>query len=280
MIIPENVRIVLKKATIDLLEDGRGWQTETVAGVGAVFNKDCKDWNLSILLFKPGIPPQLREYMERLPIPAVTTVTGRFKFLAGSGDLIESQCVGGHGTLTALVCDGNGAQFLLSCNHVLGGITCEIENGYNQLVATTTSLIPFDTQPIPADAGIAALTAPVLVPAGFQQFPQLNSNQPVDLNHGDNVCHTGAASVGTGTIEEVHVTLRINMNGVFRTFGDVALVDADFAVRGDSGSLVVNTDVQQPTGIVFAIGKFEGRPTKVAICSIGAALDQLGVTIL
>jgi hypothetical protein len=275
MRIPDNVRIVLKKATIDLLEGGRGWQAETVAGVGVVVNKD---WNISILLFKPVIPPQLREYMERLPIPAVTTVTGRFKFLAGSGDMIESQCVGGSGTLTALVCDAYGAQFLLSCNHVLGGIDCEIEDGYGQVVANTTSLIPFDSQPIAADAGIAALAAPV--PAGFQQFPQLNSNQPVDLNPGDNVCHTGAVSVGTSTIAEVDVTLRININGVFRTFGGVALVDPDFAERGDSGSLVVNTDLQQPTGIVFAIGKFGGRPTKVAICSIGAALDQLGVTIL
>jgi hypothetical protein len=276
MRIPENVRIVLKKATIDLLEGDRGGQAATVAGVGVVFNKH--EWNISILLFKPGIPPPLQEYMERLPIPAVTTVTGPFKFLAGSGELIESQCVGGFGTLTALVCDAYDAQFLLSCNHVLGGISCEIEDGYSQVVATTTNLIPFDSQPIPADAGIAALAAPV--PAGFQQFPQLNSYQPVDLNHGDNVCHTGAASVGTSTIDEVDVTLRININGVFRTFVGVALVDPDFAERGDSGSLVVNTDLQQPTGIVFARGKFEGKPTKVAICSIGAALNELGVTIL
>jgi hypothetical protein len=275
MTIPDPVLNVVRQATADLVDANVDSASSTITGVGSIL--EGPDWKVSILMSRRGVPPQLQDYIKNLPIPAVTTVTGPFSFLIGSGDKIESQCVGGFGTLTAIVKDNSNAQFLLSCNHVLGGLDCQIDRE-RETIAQTTKLISFDNEPIVADAGIARLG--MAVSTGLRQFPQLSSKQPVDLEAGAHVRHDGAVSNGASTIQEVNVTLRININGVFRRFRNVALVDPNFARKGDSGSLVINTDTQRPTGIVFARGQFERRPTKVAICSVGVALAALGVIIV
>src|SRR5262249_3498123 len=152
MALPDHVLDVVRQATADLVDASEDWASAAIAGVGGIL--DGSDWKVSILLFRSDVPPQLQNYIRRLPIPAVTTATGPFSFLLGSGDQIESECVGGFGTLTAIVKDNTNKQFLLSCNHVLGGRECHIDHA-RESIAQTTKVIPFDNEPIVADAGIA-----------------------------------------------------------------------------------------------------------------------------
>jgi hypothetical protein len=268
--IPSTVLGSVRSVTTNLLDAREEWN-QSVVGVGCTARDD--KWCLTVYLAKDGIPPKLQMYLAGLPIPVVTVVTGRFRLLTGVGQ-ISTEC-GGSGTITAVV-KKHGGQFLLTCNHVLGSTGCDVFDADDQRIAVATDIISFDDEPIPADAGIARLLTPLDL-----QLPEMSSKDPIEPRNGDSVVHFGAVTRrGTGIILDVEVSLAIDVeDAVTRRFSNVALVGPGFAQDGDSGSLVINTQQRRPTAIVFAKGEFEQLPTRVAICSLQAALAKLHVSI-
>jgi len=209
--------------------------------------------------------------------PPVANETGPFSFLLGSGS--EIRAGGGRGTLTAFV-ENNLGRFLMSCRHVLGANGTQVFDGAGNHIADTANSISFDREPIPADAGIAKLVSDLAINTGLPQFPGVTNKNPVELEMGAHVSHSGAVTRNANSvITDVRVTLKVNV-GVERWFSNVALAEAGFAQKGDSGSLVVDTDQQRPTGIVFGEAELQNSQRKVAICSLGTALTKLAVSIV
>jgi hypothetical protein len=274
-----------------LIHGREPWKTRNIVGVGT--RNDSGGKKISILLQKEA-PQELTDYIKNagLSTQIVTRITGPFQFTSGPGAAILSEGVSGFGTVTAVVKDQHNKRFLLSCYHVLGPVSSTIYDWNTQMpIATTNQVVPWQDQPIPADAALARPISGAELKASFPSSLNLTSTEPFDLHSGDNLAHFGAATTlaapegAASHVDEIDHTLIINIRGVPRIFENIALVDdTNFAVPGDSGSLVVNTDKKQPTGIVFAKGVFvdgsgNKKPTAVAVCSLSAALTALGVTL-
>jgi hypothetical protein len=279
MQIPVPVLNELKKTTGDLVLSHGAWQMQHISGVGCF--KEGSTWKLRIMLMTLHAPPELQQYLNQHPMmtPVVMNETGPFSFLSGSGDGIRAG--GNRGTVTAVVQNGGG-RFLLSCHHVLDANGTEVQDAAHTPIGKTVDGITFNREPVPADAGIASLDQGVNVTTGLPHFPEVRNTQPVDLESGAHVRHWGEVTHGANSvISTVGVTLKIKMPVAgFVRFSGVALVDANFAQKGDSGSLVIDTDQQRPAGIVFGKAELPGYATRVAICSLGTALARFGVSIV
>jgi hypothetical protein len=275
MVIPAPVLDDLQKTIDDLVFSDGAWQTEFISGVGCFLSGAT--WNIRILLLKNQVPPDLQQYMNKMTTPPVTNETGPFSFLTGSGSGIRAGV--GRGTLTAFV-ENNLGRFLMSCRHVLGAKATQVFDGTGNHIADTADWISFDREPIPADAGIAKLVSGLAITTGLPQFPGVTNKNPVELEMGAHVSHCGAVTRNANSvITDVRVTLKVDV-GVERWFSNVALAEAGFAQKGDSGSLVIDTDQQRPAGVVFGEAELQNSQRKVAICSLGTALTKLAVSIV
>lgn len=202
------------------------------------------------------------------------------------------------GTFGAVVSKGD-KQFILSNNHVLA------ENGLIALgapifqpglldggdaatdqVATLTKFIPIkEIGTNKVDCAIAELLAEIAVnPRHMPSVGKLASTAPIAATTDMLVMKTGRTTGHTkGKIFDVHADTNVpyedkNGNEFVATFGDQILIVGtpdSFSTNGDSGSLIVDRDSKQATGLLFA-----GSSTHTIANHIQDVLDALGVALV
>jgi len=272
-----------------------------IVGTGVGLNEDGKP---SVRLFL------VTEYFEGLPdeldgVPVSTAVTGQFwarsvdrtararpapiGFSVGHPDITA-------GTLGARVTDGT-SVFILSNNHVLANSN-DAEDGDpalqpgshdggsepDDVIGTLYDYyeIDFDGGDNTMDAAIAIVDgADVSGSTPDEEGYGAPSTNPVDPTIGLDVQKYGRTTGHTfGTVEDVNVTVTVCFAGFpfctkSATFVEqFSVTPGDFSDGGDSGSLIVTQDGNDPVGLLFA-----GSDTRTLANQIKLVLDTFGIAI-
>ena len=246
-------------------------------GVGLVDGEP----GIKVFLLKPGVagvPSRLDD------VPVAVEVTGMFVAgaLTASVRPAPNGSSIGHpditaGTLGAVVQDAGGVCYILSNNHVLANVNKAaigdntlqpgpFDGGQNpaDAIATLAAFeeILFDGSPNTIDAAIAEVMTPVsfFVSATSPDFTP-TSTPNTNVQPGDYVKKTGRTTgLTTGKVDAISATTSIcyECSGPFcfrckkaATFVG-QIVTTDMSEGGDSGSLIVDTDDNDPVGLLFA----------------------------
>jgi hypothetical protein len=235
---------------------------------------------------------RLPSSINGVPTDVIEAGTPRLTARPGSLIVVPEDTMDNSGTLGAVVQDEEGKRYLLSNNHVLANINQNpighpvLGEDMQTEIATLSVFVPLDINgPNEVDAALARLDDPSMVrtrlrpPAG-----PLADDTPVAAILGHDVCKRGAGSgFTTGVIHSALSSNRIeDEQGDSLLFIDaIAIEDSDefFSVGGDSGSLIVDREMQQPVGLL--IGRtFSDTDTSFSIaCPIGRTLQLLSQEI-
>ena len=244
----------------------------------------------------------LPDHLDNVPVSRV--VTGIFRPRSDPRARARPAPIGfsvGHpditaGTLGARVTKGN-QVFILSNNHVLannnnasiGDAALQpgaFDGGSNPADAIGTLAdyyeIRFDGSGNTMDAAIALVDgADVSGATPSDAGYGAPSTTLVDPMVGMGVQKYGRTTGHTfGTVEEINVTVNVCFAGFIRctqlaTFvGQFTIVDGSFSEGGDSGSLIVTQEGNNPVGLLFA-----GSSTRTIANPIKVVLDHFGVAI-
>jgi len=185
---------------------------------------------------------------------------------------------GQRGTLGAVVADDTGENYILGCNHILtvnGRVRTDPKAhvvsadfvGSENSLAHPTKFVPLKRdEGNSADCAIAAVKRGAPVDSAFPNGTlQLNPKGVIGPAPGMNVEKVGAVTGHTkGTVVDVDADLYIDYSfGTYR-FDHQVMIDGGyddlnnaFANAGDSGSIAVGSETQQPTALIFAAsGRF------------------------
>lgn len=180
------------------------------------------------------------------------------------------------GTLGAVVTDGTD-RYVLSCNHVLrvnGRVPDAAHIVSAEFVGTEDKIAePGVFVPLSYDGGNPVDCAVALLPKGPSEllpkgtrevqaaFPgglTLSSNGPITPVPNMKVTKVGATTHRTdGIVVDVHADLYVDYSFGTFLFEQQIMIEGgtdgyDFASGGDSGSIVVDTETNQPTAMIFA----------------------------
>ena len=239
----------------------------------------------------------LVDVVERA-MPRFGVDNGQYRPLEG-GCQISAVANGGSGTLGAVMYDRTDAEVvLLTCNHVLtvaGQRTFIPANtGVSQPpgmpVGNTKRIVPWFMPPLGdfgatfearVDAGIVAIDPTIdarfrVISLGKHPFVPLPPYEGLEVNKRGFV-----TEVTTGTIKEIDLTVvitdfngqRIRIGGVGSGFSVQSPKDQLFFQRGDSGSLVVDTDGGAARGLMFAGDFLQGGISYG--CQLSAIMEAL-----
>jgi len=197
------------------------------------------------------------------------------------------------GTL-GIVFEEGSERYILSCAHVFAGkppdyvpIGTEIvqpssEHGGVDVVGHLYKYIDLDTSGFTADAALAKCT----VDASINEILDYDdeSTYTVDIKKlyfpkvGDQVKKSGYNSgVTEGVVEDTHACIVVDTGGPwgYEIFEDQILVNSDFAIPGDSGSVVTQTtSPYRWAGLVWA-GSISHW---LAVCKASHIIKELGIT--
>jgi hypothetical protein len=234
-----------------------------------------------------------RQPWEPWTKPAATTGTKPFPPpMPGSRIRVETHAPnvnsGAIGTLGAVVQDGAGEQYILSCNHILaanGRVTRDPAAkvvaaafvgketplagpvvyfvGDDKKIASPVVYVPLTRHGHNlVDCALAQINKRTNLPAKFPRSIRPLNPDPIEPDIHMKVQKFGAATgVSSGTIVDVHADLYVDTSfGRFR-FNDQIVIEArkdpEFATEGDSGSIVWDEKTKQPVAMVFAAsGKY------------------------
>jgi hypothetical protein len=180
------------------------------------------------------------------------------------------------GTLGAVLTDGTD-RYMLSCNHVLrvngrvpdaAHIVSAEFVGTEDIIAKPDDFVPLSyDEGNPVDCAVALLPkgpSEVLpkghreVQAGFLDGLTLSPKGPIAPVPNMKVTKVGATTYRTdGTIVDVNADLYVDYSFGTFLFEQQIMIEGgtdgyDFASGGDSGSIVVETETNRPTAMIFA----------------------------
>ncbi len=273
----------------------------SVVGTAVALNDDGEP---AVRLFLTGRNvPGLPDHLDGIPVQEV--VTGQFHLRADRTERARPAPIGfslGHpditaGTLGARVIDGDNV-YILSNNHILAN------NNDAQIGDSALQPGPFDGGSDPADA-IGTLYD--FQPISFSSNNEMDAaiaivdgadvsgSTPDGVSYGTPSSQTTSASLNMGvqkygrttghtqgTVAELNVTVSVcfETRGPFQcdraaTFvNQISITPGDFSAGGDSGSLIVTQNGNNPVGLLFA-----GSSTRTLANPIDVVLDRFGVTI-
>ncbi|MGM0667760.1 MAG: PKD domain-containing protein, partial [Bacteroidota bacterium] len=201
------------------------------------------------------------------------------------------------GTIGCRVKDSQGNVYALSNNHVYANVN-EASIGDNVLqpgaydggvdpgdaIGTLYAFEPIDfSGDNDMDAAIALVTSSTVGTATPGDGYGAPSTSPANAQIGLNVKKYGRTTGFTqGEISEVNVTIEVcyESRGPYRCVKSARFINqftitpGEFSAGGDSGSLIVSEDGNNPVGLLFA-----GSSTHTIASPIGVVLDKFGVTI-
>jgi hypothetical protein len=201
------------------------------------------------------------------------------------------------GTIGARVVDASGNVYALSNNHVLAAQNAAsvgdnvlqpgvFDGGTDPADAFGTLAdfepLRFDGTDNTMDAAIALSSTANLGASTLADGYGAPSETPVDPFVGQLVKKYGrTTSMTQGQVSEVNVTVTVcyEVVSIFcvksaRFVNQIAVTPGGFSAGGDSGSLVVTQDGNNPVGLLFA-----GSSTRSLVSPIGPVLARFGITI-
>jgi hypothetical protein len=174
---------------------------------------------------------------------------------------------GATGTIGMKVADNDG-HYILGCNHILavnGRVPKNAEIVWAKFVDPEEAIaVPYIHVPLsrhcdnPVDCALARIKEPDKVQAMFPASIGMVNDQLMAPQHGMTVTKAGATTDTTdGAIVDISADLYVEYSfGRFRFANQVVVKTAEdeleFATRGDSGSIVVSKETNQPVAMIFA----------------------------
>jgi hypothetical protein len=251
--------------------------------------------------FPDDLPAIMRPPSQLNGIPVEIVESGRFRSTGPLqlGSDISIKDSGIDGSLGAFVSDQSGNTYLLTCAHVLhacpGTEVVQLNSNNIQSPAVAilkdSSTFSLGTQQNPGntvDCAIAKLKAHAArsnsLPNGV---PQIQGNADAMLS--DVVIHT-RSPLSNGFVHSINTTVEVDFPFGTYYFADQVMVhpqngQSDFAVPGDSGSLVIRKNgANDALGLVFASGVQAttggGAASVSAVCPINTILTSFpGLTL-
>jgi hypothetical protein len=195
------------------------------------------------------------------------------------------------GTFGAVLEDGNRNTYILSNNHVLANedqnspstpIYQPSTDANTNKIAELSAVVPLRR---PAGNKVDCALARVMQPGDVSGIPldpvgPLSSDAPIDAAPGMKVEKVGAATAHTtGTVSGVGEAFRIDeyMTGPVLLIDQIHIEDGaqPFCDHGDSGSLIIDTETRQATGLLTI--NMDGFALANRLSNVLAALSaQLG----
>lgn len=228
-----------------------------------------------------GVPTRIAEvgrfgrsgYRPKSPVDLHARLGSPIRVSTTAPNVNEGQ----RGTLGAVIKDGDGNLYILSCNHVLtvnGRVRTDPDAqvvsaefvGQENPLGSPGNFVPFRRdQGNSVDCAVAQIADHSSVHPSFLDDLQMNATAAVYPAGGMDVEKVGAATGPTkGKIIDIDADLYIDYSfGTFR-FDHQIMIDGGsdkleeaFATAGDSGSLVVDSKSKQPTALIYAAsGRF------------------------
>lgn len=230
----------------------------------------------------PSVPLQRRRLRPARPGCSIG-----FQFSGPDAHLLMA------GTFGAVV-ERGGRRYVLSNNHVLANENALplgspifqpglLDGGdpERDQIARLSQFVPLRSDgPNTVDAAIAEVLDPALVrPTFLPRVGRLRSAEPIEPAEGMAVHKVGRTTGYTrGEVFDVSADLVVGYLAGTLVFQDQVLIRSaarPFSDQGDSGSVIVDRATGRPVGLLFA-----GSPQYTAANPLGAALAQLGVTVV